>query len=138
MPFDPLPPSAAWLHRASRVGFEVVFFRPVGGGYLVLGTTTAVEDGRPWIVDYEIRVDAAWRTRTASLRGRSESGVRTRLLEGDAHGHWRIDGEPAPQLDGCFDVDLESSAMTNSFPVHRLALGTGEVAQAPAAYVRAL
>ena len=42
-----------------------------------------------------------------------------------------------PELDGCFDLDLESSACTNAFPVHRLQLAIGETASAPAAYVRA-
>jgi hypothetical protein len=40
-------------------------------------------------------------------------------------------------LDGCLDVDLESSALTNAFPAHRLGLDIGEATQAPAAYVRA-
>jgi hypothetical protein len=35
------------------------------------------------------------------------------------------------------DVDLEASAMTNTFPVHRLELPVGERAGVPAAYVRA-
>jgi hypothetical protein len=43
-----------------------------------------------------------------------------------------------PELDGCLDVDLESSACTNTFPVHRLDLAVGQSAEAPAAYVRAL
>ena len=51
---------------------------------------------------------------------------------------WLIDGVRAPQLDGCLDVDLESSSLTNAFPVHRLGLEVGQAAQAPAAYVRAL
>ena len=36
------------------------------------------------------------------------------------------------------DVDLESSALTNALPVHRLSLPVGARATAPAAYVRAL
>jgi hypothetical protein len=44
---------------------------------------------------------------------------------------------PAPHLDGCLDVDLEASAFTNAFPVHRLGLEVGQRADAPAAYVRA-
>ena len=35
-------------------------------------------------------------------------------------------------------MDLESSSLTNAFPVHRLGLGVGAEADAPAAYVRAL
>lgn len=138
MPFPPPPTSAAWSHQDARSGFEVVYFQPLDDGHLLAGTTTAVEDGRSWIVDYEIRVDIGWRTRRARVTGRSSTGLRTRLLAGDGEGHWRIDGKPAPHLDGCLDVDLESSAMTNALPVHRLALATGATAQAPAAYVRAL
>ncbi|MFI6511508.1 putative glycolipid-binding domain-containing protein [Streptosporangium sp. NPDC050855] len=40
-------------------------------------------------------------------------------------------------MDGCLDVGLESSVMTNAFPVHRPGLGPGAAAKAPAAYVRA-
>jgi hypothetical protein len=45
---------------------------------------------------------------------------------------------PHSKLDGCLDVDLEASAMTNAFPAHRLGLEVGERLSAPAAYVRAL
>ncbi len=51
---------------------------------------------------------------------------------------WRIDGRPSPHLDGCRDVDLESSALTNALPVHGLGLHVGQGAEAPAACVRAL
>ena len=50
----------------------------------------------------------------------------------------RGNGRAEPELDGCFDVDLEASACTNTLPIHRLAgLGIGEEAAAPAVYVRA-
>jgi len=136
MPFLPPPPSAAWTHQDARSGFEVVHFQPVDGGHVLRGATTAVEDGRAWIVDYEIRVDEGWRTRSARVNGRSETGSRTRLLEADGEGRWLVDDEPAPYVDGCLDVDLESSALTNALPVRRLGLLVGATAQAPAAYVR--
>jgi uncharacterized protein len=43
----------------------------------------------------------------------------------------------AAQVAGVLDVDLEASACTNTFPVHRLGLAPGAAAEAPAAYVRA-
>lgn len=49
-----------------------------------------------------------------------------------------MDGQPAPQVDGCLDVDLEGSALTNAFPIHLLGLEVGQVADAPAAYLGAL
>jgi hypothetical protein len=49
-----------------------------------------------------------------------------------------VNGSPAPNLEGCVDVDLESSAVTNALPVHRLELEVGRAAAAPAAFVRVL
>jgi hypothetical protein len=138
MGFRQLPPSAAWRHRDSRDGFEVVFARSDAGGHHLEGTTTATEDGDAWAVHYAVAVDLAWRTRSAVVLGWSAGGRRELRLESDGHGAWLVNGTPAPALAGCLDVDLESSVVTNTLPVHRLRLEVGERAAAPAAYVRAL
>jgi len=138
MPFSAPPRTAAWAHQDARAGFEVVYFEPVHDGHVVTGCTTAVEGGQAWIVDYTIRVDAGWRTRGAEVHGRSAAGALWLALQTEGDGRWQVNGVPAPFLDGCMDVDLESSAMTNALPVHRLALEPGERAAAPAAYVRAV
>jgi hypothetical protein len=88
-------------------------------------------------VTYSIQLDAAWATRSARVAARTTRGLHQTLLESDGSGHWRIDGDAARHLDGCMDIDLESSAMTNTLPVHRLHLPAGAEAAAPAAYVRA-
>lgn len=138
MSFRIPPGSAAWQHQQARSGFEVVFLRAARDAIYCEGCTTAIEEGEAWFVEYEIELDARWRTRRAYVRGRSRSGaVREVRVTTDGLGRWRIDGQPAPQLEGCLDLDLESSALTNAFPVHRLALAVGDRAEAPAAYVRA-
>jgi len=137
-PFETLPPAAAWRHEGASDGFEVVFLAPHDGGIRIHGETTAVEDGVPRWVGYEIDLDPAWATRRVVVRGRSAAGERVTRLHTDGAGTWQVDGAPAPQLDGCLDVDLESSLLTNAFPVHRLRLAPGAPAQAPAAYVRAV
>jgi hypothetical protein len=139
MPGTPnLPTYAAWRHVEGREGFEVAFFAPADDGIRVDGHTAAVEDEEAFAVLYAIEVDAAWRTRWARISGRSAGGERTVVLQSDRNGRWRVDDEPAPHLDGCLDVDLESSALTNAFPVHRVSLAPGGAADAPAVYVRAL
>ena len=91
-----------------------------------------------WAVEYVIDLDEAGATRAARIRGRSAAGSSSALLEADGAGRWLVDGAPAPHLDGCLDVDLESSAMTNALPARRMSLGPGAGANAPAAYVRAV
>jgi hypothetical protein len=135
--FGATPATAAWSHRDARSGFEVAYFQQLGSGHQIDGCTTAVEDGQTWFVDYAITLDANWSTREARVTSRSAAGRRSVLLNADGAGRWLADGEAAPHLDGCLDVDLESSAMTNALPVHRLALPVGARAAAPAAYVRA-
>jgi uncharacterized protein len=133
-----LPSSAAWRHEGARSGFEVAFFSASRPPLSVSGRTTAVEAGEAWAVDYAIELDEHWLTRTARIIGRSARGVRSRVLATDGNGNWLIDGTAADELDGCLDVDLESSAMTNTFPVHREELPQGQEASAPATYVRAV
>jgi hypothetical protein len=134
-----LPAHAAWRHRDARDGFEVVFLSSDASGHRIEGHTSAVEAGDSWAVHYDILVGPDWVTRSARVAGHSSAAGRRELtLDSDGGGRWRIGGEPAPHLDGCLDVDLESSSLTNAFPVHRLGLQIGEEADVPAAYVRAL
>jgi uncharacterized protein len=136
--FAPLPATACWQHRAARSGFEVAYFQAAPGGWRMDGTTAAVEDGQTWIVSYSIRLDASWLTSEARVTARTAAGRRETVLAGDGEGRWSVDGRRAVHLDGCLDVDLESSALTNTLPVHRLELAAGARAATPAAYVRAL
>lgn len=113
-----------------------MFLKREPEGYRFDGHTTAVEDGEAWSIRYAIALDPSWATRSAHVVGESARGVAEVRLERDATRGWIVDGTPAGQLDGCMDVDLEASVLTNAFPVHRLGLVVGRPAEAPAAYVR--
>jgi uncharacterized protein len=140
MPDTPadLPRSAAWIHRDSRDGFEVAFFEPLSEGHRVDGVTAAVSEGRAFTVRYELELDRSWATARARIRGRGPAGRRELDLEPDGSGGWSANGEPVAGVDGCLDVDLESSSLTNAFPMRRLAPGIGEEVAAPAVWVRML
>jgi hypothetical protein len=116
----------------------VAYFQVSDDGCRMQGWTAAIEDGVTWAVEYLIDLDETGSTRRAEIRGRSATGFSSVLLEADGAGHWLAGGAPAPHLDGCLDVDLESSAMTNALPVRRMGLAPGAGAVAPAAYVRAV
>jgi hypothetical protein len=134
---SPIPGRAAWRHEGAADGFEVTFFgRRAGGGVLLSGHAAAVEDGRAYAVRYEIEVDERWHTLRARAWGWSDDGAHEATIASDGAGHWLVDGEARPDLDGIYDVDVESSACTNTLPVHRQELAVGEAADAPAVYVR--
>ena len=132
-----LPVWAAWRHRGLRDGFEVAFFASQHDGIRIRGATSAVEGEQAWQVSYDIALDDQWRTRSAVVHALDANGPRTVRVDCDQAGTWRVDGTPVAALDGCVDIDLESSAVTNTIPVHRLALAVGQGADVPAAYVRA-
>ena len=132
--FEDLPAFAAWRFVDAVDGFEVVYAQR---GRL-RGHTSAVENGQAYAVRYDIALDDHWRTRRARIASDTVAGPRETILTSNGEGRWTIDGEPAPQIDGVIDVDIEASACTNTLPVHRLPLALDEVTEAPAAYVRAL
>jgi uncharacterized protein len=138
MSFRDLPASAAWHHHGSREGYEAVFISTDDSGYHLDGHTVATEGVHTWVVRYSITLNERWITTAAQVWAWSHLGSRTVQLDAPQPGRWRINGSIAPDLEGCLDVDLESSSCTNTFPVHRLGLDVGESADTPAAYVRAL
>lgn len=132
-----LPVGASWTHQGARTGFEVVFFGPAGDGHRLAGHTTANEDAALWSVGYDVTVDAAWRTVAVHATTLTAAGSAEVTLTRDDHDRWTVDGDLRPDLDGCADVDFESSAVTNTFPIHRLDFVGGEVIDVSSAFVRA-
>jgi hypothetical protein len=134
----PTPPiGASWTHVGARDGFEVAFFAEISTGHRLTGNTTARESTALWSVGYDISVDHSWRTVAVHASNLTAAGVRELTLISDAAGGWTANGESRPDLDGCFDVDLESSAVTNTLPLHRLGFVEGVGIDVPAAFVRA-
>lgn len=119
------------------MGFEVVFFRPAGGGHRLIGHTTANEEAALWSVGYDVTLDAGWQTLAVHANALTLDGGGEVALTRDAADRWLVDGRPRPDLDGCVDVDFESSAVTNTFPIHRLDLVEGRAVDVSSAFVRA-
>src|SRR4051794_17129167 len=137
MRFAPLPAAAAWTHLGVRAGFEVLFASRDEAGRRLVGATTAREGEAFWSVGHDLELDAAWRTRRARVTSLGRAGTARVTLERDPDDRWTVDGTPRPDLTGCVDVDLESSAVTNTLPVHRLDFVAGRAVAGAAAFVPA-
>lgn len=131
------PTAASWNHQGARVGFEVAFFVDLGAGHRLTGHTTAHESAELWSVGYDVAVDRSWGTSAVRASNLTAAGTREVTLTRAAGDRWTVDGQLRPELDGCVDVDLESSAVTNTLPLHRLDFVVGSAVDVPAAFVRA-
>src|SRR5437868_2468490 len=106
-----------------------------GDGFEFSGLILQAHEEEPYVVRYRIEVDAGWRTRNVEVE--LEDGGQRRLnLTADGEGNWSRDGQRLEQVAGCIDVDLEWSPSTNTLPIRRLGLASGETRPVAAAWVR--
>jgi len=132
--FTDLPAEGAWRLLGAHEGHELVRFSTDDGGVVLQGASVGVEDGVPWHIRYRIEVSAElWRVRRAELTDHAGTRLDIRIEE---PGSWVVNGKHRADLDGCLDLDLEASVVTNTLPVHRLALSVGQQGESAAGYVR--
>jgi hypothetical protein len=104
------------------------------GGYEFTGKTLIVHD--------EIRVEISYRVETASDWATTFATVEIPALAVSHEvtvpkpGHWLVDGERRPDLDGCVDIDLGWTPATNTLPIRRLQLENGDTATIRAAWLK--
>ena len=108
---------------------------PVGEDVRAESVALGVEAGTPWAVRYTVRCDNRWRTRQLSVESLHSDEAALTLL-GDGAGRWTgTRGERLPLLDGCLDVDLTSTVLTNTLPIRRLELVPGRSEEITVVYV---
>jgi uncharacterized protein len=91
-------------------------------------------DGKPFAARYRIVCDGSWRVKSVEM---AEIGSNTALqLTTDGVGNWTDHSSPKPQLAGAIDVDISITPFTNSLPIRRMNLRTGESEQILVVYIR--
>lgn len=86
-------------------------------------------------VGYRLECDADWRIIRLTIKVSTAEGDRTLDLAADGAGHWRAAGQPLPALDGCVDVDIDCTPLTNTLPIRRLRWSPGTARDLDVAYV---
>jgi uncharacterized protein len=81
---------------------------------------------RPWSTRFSVVVDSRWQTRSCFVEVLGGDGLDRVTLTADALGHWTLDGRDWAELEGCLDVDVSISPLTNTLVVRRLGLEVGE------------
>lgn len=133
---DRVRPRAAVLWEDSRGGMERCRLEEASGAPRLNGVILTAFDGVPAEVRYVVTADSAWRTTACHVV--IIDPVATRRLHLHARGGaWFDDSDSEVEaLRGAVDVDLGCTPATNTLPVRRLGLATGESAEITAAWVR--
>lgn len=98
-------------------------------GVIVADSFAIIKPGEtPMRVRYQVVLDAGWAVRGAAITTEVAHGSPTVVeISHDGKGSWtNSDGSPLPQLDGCLDIDISSTAFTNTLPIRRLNLQVGK------------
>ncbi|MDQ3805405.1 MAG: putative glycolipid-binding domain-containing protein [Acidobacteriota bacterium] len=103
-------------------------------GAVADGVVLGVEDGDAFRLRYTVHCDPRWRVRRVEVS--FVAGGRGLSLTADGEGRWfDRSGAAVPALDGCVDLDITATPLTNTLPIRRLALRQGESAAIRVAYV---
>jgi hypothetical protein len=98
------------------------------------GIVLGVENGAAFRLHYKVRCDSRWRVRRVEIN--FVDGRQGLSLSADGEGRWfDASGAAVPALDGCVDVDITATPLTNTLPIRRLALKQGESADIEVAYI---
>ncbi|MDX2163142.1 MAG: putative glycolipid-binding domain-containing protein [bacterium] len=117
-------------------GLEHLSLEVHDAGVTADGLLIGLAAARPFRLRYVLHLDVQFQVRMVQL-AITEPFTRQIELRRDAAGGW-VDklGIELPALRGCRDVDIESSAFTNTLPIRRTAWKPGQTAAFDMAYIR--
>jgi hypothetical protein len=128
----------AWERTDQRHGLSIARREPLADGWLFHGSEILVgtEVGQETVsCTFRVVVGPNWTSRQVEVLSVSGAGEVRRVLEASEDG-WMVDGAPRRDLEGCVDVDIAASPLTNTFPIRRLAdLDVGDSVTFPVAWV---
>lgn len=92
----------------------------VGPARITADSQMILADGDLASVDYRIECDPSWRFIRLDVTVTKAAGRSRMSLSVDDAGHWHRDDTALPGLDGCVDIDIDRSPLTNTLPIRRL------------------
>lgn len=117
-------------------GLEYFQLVELESGYVLAGDVVMLLEGQPAHIRYQVECDAAWRTQRVTIKQQYAGQTKYLFLKVTAGQVWCNGDVIEPLGDGLYDVDLEITPATNTLPMRRLNLQTGESQATTALWVR--
>jgi hypothetical protein len=115
-------------------GMEHVVVSGKAGGFRADGQVVLAAQGFA-SVSYQLRCTTGWRVSSLAIKVTNAVADAALDLSSAGDGHWLTNGHPAPELDGCVDVDISCTPLTNTLPIRRLSWSPGETHDIDVVYV---
>lgn len=85
-------------------------------------------------VEYTIELNTSWEIRNCQIKVQLDDEIKIVKLQCD-NSKWLIDERHCPEFDGCIDIDIPLTPLTNSLPINRLNLLENEEAVINVIYI---
>ena len=126
--------SILW-RRLDAPGHDACHLEERETGWEIDGTAVFRDNGAPARLAYHVACDRSWRTRQGRVRGWLGKDAVDFQVERTTGGMWTLNGDVVPNLGGCVDLDLGFTPGTNLLQLRRIALGVGQAADVPVAWL---
>jgi hypothetical protein len=113
---------------------HVIVSQEAGGGSRAV-SRLIMADERLATVEYELVCASRWRFTELTISVTDAAGARSLTLARTPEGRWLADGQPRPDLDGCADIDINRTPLTNTLPIRRLDWSPGRGRDLDVTYV---
>jgi len=124
-----------WSNQAAT-GLEHFYLRRGNDEITADGIVIGVEENVAFRIRYKISCDLGWHVRKVVVKSLEEN-EHTLSFVSDSLGNWTNEsGNLVSELKGCFDVDITATPFTNTLPIRRLSLSSGESAEIKVVYFR--
>lgn len=127
--------SIIW-RRLDIPGHEAVRVQRSGDGWYLDGGAVFLYEGKPCRLEYLIECDLEWRTVSALIDGWLDGSSINYPIKASKGNIWRRRGMEISEVEGCIDIDLNFSPVTNLLPIKRLNLDVGQSETVRAAWLR--
>jgi len=124
--------SMLW-RRIDTPGHDACRLEKTPFGWSLHGAAVFRMAGEAANLSYSVNCDGDWKTVSGRIAGAvGERAVDDLIVR--ENGGWRLNGDPAPGLEGLDDLDLSFTPATNVLQLRRVELPTGRRIRLPAAW----
>ena len=126
--------NAMW-EKFSETGLEHLFLLKDNEYITANSVIITKQDDMPVRILYTIHCNLDWKVYKLHVKAFADK-YRDIVLQSDGSGNWTTDdGKLLENLEGCIDIDISATPFTNTIPIRRLSLKSGESREIKVVYI---